>query len=39
VVVDFFMIGGLELIINRAADNNQGDNGYSDDNQNDVAVQ
>jgi len=33
------MIGGTKLIINRAADKDQRDNGYSDENQNDVPVQ
>ena len=39
VVVDFFMIGDTELIINRAADKDQRDDGNDDDDQDDVPVQ
>lgn len=39
VIEYFFMIGGAELVINSAADEDQRDNGNNDDNQDDVPVQ
>jgi len=39
VVVNFSMIRGTELIINRAADKDQRDDGNDDDDQDDVPVQ
>ena len=39
VVINFSMEGGTELIINCAADKDQGDDGNGDDNQDDVPVQ
>jgi hypothetical protein len=38
-IVYFSMIGGTELIINRAADKDERDNGNNDDDQDDVPVQ